>query len=392
MPRPGNAPGPQAPGATSALLGTLHPDLFRATLDAVPDAVVVVDGHGVIVAANTQVEGVFGYRPDELEQQLVEVLVPARLRPRHPQRRSGYPRRPMGLLQLAAVRRDGTEFPAEISLAPIELGDGTRWTAATVRDVSERIRLEAEAERLRDEMLATVTHELRTPLTVIIGYVDMLLELDETLRPEARRAMLHKVARSADRELTLVNDLLTLATGTLHSVPLELDDVDVDALVRTTVAERRAEASGRAVTLVARPSGADAGGDPGGDAGTAGAAAGPPVVRADPQRLRQVLDNLLGNALKFTPAGGRIVLGVELLGDSVVLTVADTGPGIPVEERERIFERLYRVPTAIADAVPGTGLGLAIVKAIVEAHHGTVAVTSEIGVGSTFSVQLPGLR
>ncbi|MDF9715190.1 PAS domain S-box protein [Nocardioides sp. ChNu-153] len=386
MPPPGSAPGQDGPVAVTALLASEHPDLFRATLDAVPDAVVIVDGQGVIVTANTQVEGVFGYRPAELEQQLIEVLVPTRLRTGHPRRRSSYTRRPMGLLQLAAVRRDGTEFPAEISLAPIELGDGTTWTAATVRDISERIRLEAESERLRDEMLATVTHELRTPLTVIIGYVDMLLELDETLRPEARRTMLGKVARSAHRELTLVNDLLTLATGTLHAVPLELEDVDLDALVRTTVAERRTEAASRAVTLVARLSDADA------ERGTAGAAARAPVARADPQRLRQVLDNLLGNALKFTPAGGRVVLGVEVLGDSVVLTVADTGPGIPVEERERIFERLYRVPTAIADAVPGTGLGLAIVKAIVEAHRGTVAVTSEMGTGSTFTVQLPGAR
>ncbi|WP_447644218.1 PAS domain S-box protein [Nocardioides zeae] len=111
-------PGPVTAGGSTAPAPTAHPDLFRATLDAVPDAVVVVDARGVIVTANTQVEAVFGYRPDELEQQLVEVLVPPRLRADHPRRRSGYTRRPMGLLQLSAVRRDGTEFPAEISLAP----------------------------------------------------------------------------------------------------------------------------------------------------------------------------------------------------------------------------------------------------------------------------------
>lgn len=368
-------PGPVTAGGSTAPAPTAHPDLFRATLDAVPDAVVVVDARGVIVTANTQVEAVFGYRPDELEQQLVEVLVPPRLRADHPRRRSGYTRRPMGLLQLSAVRRDGTEFPAEISLAPLDLGGGATATAATVRDITERIRLEREADRLRDEMLATVTHELRTPLTVIIGYVELLRELDEDVRPAERRRLLEKVAHSAERELTLVNDLLTIATSSLSGLRLDLGDVDLDALVATTVAERRRDAARHAVTLVARPSGSP-------DA----------VVRADAQRLRQVLDNLLGNALKFTPAGGTVTVGVDALGDSVVLTVRDTGPGIAPEERERVFERLYRSPTAIVDAVPGTGLGLAIVRTIVEAHRGTVAVTGEPGEGATFSVQVPAAR
>ena len=346
-------------------------EVLRATLDAVPDAVIVVGEDGLISAANTQVEPVFGYRPEDLEGQRVEVLVPPRLRTTHPRRRDAYSHRPMGLLQLPAYRRDGVEFPAEISLASVPLG-ATRLTVATVRDITERLRLEAEADRLRDELLATVTHELRTPLTSIIGYAELLDELEHDALSPAGRGMLEKIRANADRELRLVTDLLTLAVGRLDQIRLRLEDVDLLALATEVVTERRRDARRKGISVHVL-----------GDAATLA------PVRGDRHRLTQVIDNLVGNAVKFTPARGRVDVTVSALADSSVITVADTGAGIAPTEQKKVFERLYRSRSATAEHVPGTGLGLALVHSIVEAHHGSVALTSIPGEGTTVTVQLP---
>ncbi|ANH38223.1 Sensor protein DivL [Nocardioides dokdonensis FR1436] len=345
--------------------------LLRATLNAVPDAVVVVDERGVITAANIQVEAVFGYRPDELEGQRIEVLVPPRLRTGHPRRRNGYSHRPMGLLQLPAYRRDGVEFPAEISLAPIATDEG-HLTVATVRDISERLRLEAEADRLRDELLATISHELRTPLTSIIGYTELLEDLERDAMSPLGRDMLAKVRRNAGRELRLVDDLLTLAVDNLGHMHLRLGDVDLLVLVGEVVEDRRHEARRLGLVITVH-----------GDADTLRA------VRGDRHRLTQALDNLVANAVKFTATGGRVDVHVSGLADSTVVTVTDTGAGISSAEQKRVFERLYRGRDASHQAVPGTGLGLALTKGIVEAHQGSVTLRSELGVGTTVTVQLP---
>ncbi|NYD57619.1 protein-histidine pros-kinase [Nocardioides marinisabuli] len=360
--------GVRASGAETAAANN---EMLRATLDAVPDAVIVVGEDGFIAAANTQVEPVFGWRPEELEGQRIEVLVPPRLRATHPQRRHGYSHRPMGLLQLPAYRRDGVEFPAEISLASVPLGE-RRLAVATVRDITERLRLEAEADRLRDELLATVTHELRTPLTSIIGYAELLDELEQDTLTPLGRDMLEKIRSNADRELRLVTDLLTMAVGNLDQIRLRLQDVDVLALAGEVVTERRREARRKGVALHVR-----------GDAETL------TPVRGDRHRLTQVMDNLVGNAVKFTPAGGRVDVTVSALADSIVITVADTGAGIELQEQKKVFERLYRSRSATADQVPGTGLGLALVDGIVDAHRGSVALTSTPGEGTTVTVQLP---
>ena len=332
-------------------------EVLRATLDAVPDAVIVVGEDGLITAANTQVEPVFGWRPDELEGQRIEVLVPPRLRTTHPRRRDAYSHRPMGLLQLPAYRRDGVEFPAEISLASVPLG-ATRLTVATVRDITE--------------LLATVTHELRTPLTSIIGYAELLDELEHDALSPLGRGMLEKIRANADRELRLVTDLLTLAVGRLDQIRLRLEDVDLLALATEVVTERRRDARRKSVSVHVL-------GDP--------ATLAP--VRGDRHRLTQVIDNLVGNAVKFTPARGRVDVTVSALADSTVITVADTGAGIAPTEQKKVFERLYRSRSATAEHVPGTGLGLALVHGIVDAHHGSVALSSTPGEGTTVTVQLP---
>ncbi|WP_232675905.1 cell wall metabolism sensor histidine kinase WalK [Nocardioides sp. R-C-SC26] len=344
-------------------------DLLRAALDAVPDAVVIVDGAGVIVTANTQVREVFGYEPAELEGQSVEALVPARLRSTHPRRRGAYQHRPMGLLQLSATRRDGSEFPAEISLASIE-GETGRHTVATVRDVTSRLELEAEADRMRDEFLATVTHELRTPLTSILGYAELLADEPGELAGEQAQAMLQAIERNARRELQLVSDLLTLAVANLAHLRLDLEAVDLGELVADVVREARPVALAAGVVL---------------------GACNPPrsPAQADRLRVRQVVENLVGNAVKFARSGDSVEVSLEPLTDSVVLRVADTGPGIAADDIDRVFDRLYRGQNAAADHRPGAGLGLALVRSIVDAHGGSVAIESRLGAGTVVTVQLP---
>ena len=369
-----------------------HPDstqMFRATLDAVPDAVIVVDTAGVIVTANVQVTAVFGYEPHELEGQQVEVLVPGRVRPHHPTIRSGYTQRPMGLLQLAAVRKGGREFPAEISLAAIPEGTSGPLTVATVRDITDRLRLEAEAQRVRDELLATVTHELRTPLTSIIGYAEMMADLgDDEMGPTARR-MLEPLTRNATRELRLVSDLLFLAVGSLSQIKLTTESFDLRDLAQEALDEHRVEAERRGISVL----GVDPG--PRGDGAHALDLPGDTTTQldtaivADRHRLRQVLDNLIGNSLKFTPPGGSITVATTMLSDSAVITVSDDGSGIDAEEQERVFERLFRASNATLAVVQGAGLGLTIVRSIVEAHRGTVTLTSELGAGTSVTMQLP---
>jgi signal transduction histidine kinase len=236
--------------------------------------------------------------------------------------------------------------------------------------VSEQNLQLRELDRLKDEFVGLVSHELRTPLTSITGYVE-LLESDETgPLNEEQRVFLATVARNADRLLRLVNDMLFVAR--LHSgmLELELDPVDLASLVEHAVADAGpgAEAKGLRLELVST-----------GETGVLG----------DEERLAQLLDNLVSNAVKFTPGGGSVTVRLWAEDGAVVLEVTDSGIGIPEGERERLFERFYRASTAVSQQIQGTGLGLHVAQAIVAAHGGVISVSSEVGSGTTLRVELP---
>jgi signal transduction histidine kinase len=226
-----------------------------------------------------------------------------------------------------------------------------------------------ELDRLKDELIATVSHELRTPLTSIIGYGELLLEGDPFLEPE-QRGFVEIIERNARRLLNLVNDLLFIARYESGEMSLQHGEVDLAEVVSECVDAARAPAgrAGVAVSLT----------------GTDSA-----PVCGDGERLCQLVDNLVSNAIKFTPQGGRVDVRLERDGSHAVLTVTDTGIGIPREEQDRLFERFFRSSTAVASAIQGTGLGLVICKAIAEAHGGTITAVSEDGAGSSFRVELP---
>ena len=231
---------------------------------------------------------------------------------------------------------------------------------------NERLR---ELDRLKDEFVSLVSHELRTPLTSIRGYVELLLE-DGGELSESQRRFLGIVDRNSERLLDLVADLLFLAQIDAGKLAIELGTVDLNELVEECVESSSPVAAARGIDLrtQTRPLA---------------------EVEGDRARLHQVLDNLLSNALKFTPAGGSVEVRLTEQDSTAVLEVADTGLGIPEAEQARLFERFFRSSSATENAIPGTGLGLTITKAIVERHGGRIELESAENAGTTVRVQLP---
>ena len=235
---------------------------------------------------------------------------------------------------------------------------------AVLAEQNERL---LEVDRLKDEFIALVSHELRTPLTSIRGYLELLL-VDEL--PREQREYLQVVERNSHRLLRLVSDLLLLAQIEAGKLTLEVQPLDLSGVVAESVEAARpaAEANGIELTF-ARTS--------------------LPLLDGDRARIAQVLDNLVSNAIKFTPAGGRVKVRSRIEGDAAAVVVEDTGIGIAPEEQAQLFERFYRTASATKRAIQGTGLGLSISKAIAEEHGGEIRVSSEQGVGTTFILRLP---
>jgi PAS domain S-box-containing protein len=241
-----------------------------------------------------------------------------------------------------------------------------RGFMGTTRDVTA----ERDAERLKDEFFNLVSHELRTPLTSIIGYAELLNELEAENLSEQGRRFVEVIERNSRRELNLVGDLLMLTRISAGTFEVEFGRADLAEIAEAAVETARPAAEkGELELVLERPDEA--------------------VLAADSHRLSQVTENLLSNAIKFTPEGGRVTVRVAREPGEVVLEVADTGIGIVKGEAARLFEPMYRAAEAERHHIQGTGLGLAIVKAIVDAHEGTIEVDGEPGVGTTFTVTLP---
>ena len=226
-----------------------------------------------------------------------------------------------------------------------------------------------ELASLRDSLVAVVSHELRTPLTSVIGYLEMLEEDTGNLTPE-QNGYLGIVRRGSERLMALVEELLLVVEADRGLLHLQEDVVDVPTLVDDTVESARPAADARTIVLRA-------------EHGASGS------VVADHRRLSQLLDNLVSNAIKFTPDGGRVIVRSGRRDGQLVLEVTDTGDGIAPEDHERLFDPFFRAREATVNAVPGTGLGLTIAKAIVDAHHGVLEVASSPGDGTTFRARIP---
>jgi signal transduction histidine kinase len=234
------------------------------------------------------------------------------------------------------------------------------------RAQNERLR---SIDRMKDEFVALVSHELRTPLTSIRGYLELVMDDAEQL-PAETQDYLEIVGRNADRLLHLVGDLLLVAQAEAGKLSFEWIAVELVPLVAQCVqaAQPAAEAAGVELRFTSE---------------------GSEQVVGDPARLAQLLDNLISNAIKFTPAGGYVDVLVDASARSTVIEVRDTGYGIAAEDQEQLFDRFFRTQAATDKAIAGTGLGLSIAKAIVDAHQGSIDVESAEHHGTTFRVELP---
>jgi signal transduction histidine kinase len=238
------------------------------------------------------------------------------------------------------------------------------------RVVAERNRRLEELDRLKDTFIASVSHELRTPLTSILGNLELAMEDETGADAEQRRRPLRVIARNAERLAALVEDLLFVVSTRAGGLELSLEEVDVAAVARVSLETFSAAAAQRGIELVLRA-------DP-----------PHPSVLADRRRVGQIVDNVLDNALKFTPAG-RVELRVMPRGTGALLEVEDTGIGISAEDRRRSFEPFYRGAAAITHGIGGTGLGLNIAQTIVEAHGGTIEFERAQGEGTICRIVLP---
>jgi signal transduction histidine kinase len=226
-----------------------------------------------------------------------------------------------------------------------------------------------ELDHLKDEFVATASHELRTPLTSLSGYLEMSLDPAEGTLSATRENHLRIAQRNADRLTVLVDQLLFLARADSHPLELRVEFVDVAELLTEAAENVGPAASAKNIKL---------------EVGTE-----PRHAVADRPQLIRVVDNLVTNAVKFTPDGGTVRLSVRGEGDAAILTVTDTGAGIPTSDLPDLFNRFFRGRNAVEDAVPGSGLGLAISQVIAEAHGSTIEVESTPGTGSTFRLALP---
>lgn len=352
---------------------------FRALLESAPDAIVISDAKGVITLVNSQAEAIFGYPRAELVGLPIEVLLPQRYRERHEKHRREYasaPRvRPMGVgLTLFGRRKDGTEFPVEISLAPLETPEGPVFMSA-IRDASLRRRMESELKQKAHELersnaeleqFAYVTsHDLQEPLRMVASYVQLLeRRYKGKLDPEADE-FIHYAADGAMRMQRLIADLLAFSRVGTHVG--DLVPVESGAALARAIDNLKAaiDESGAVVT-----------------------SAGLPRIRADPTLLTQLLQNLVGNAIKFRGERPPVIAVTATEEDAAWhFVVRDNGIGIAPEYHERVFVIFQRLHAR--ERYPGTGIGLAICRKIVERHGGRIWVESREGEGAAFHFTIP---
>ncbi|MCY1018425.1 ATP-binding protein [Pyxidicoccus sp. MSG2] len=344
-----------------------------AILEASADGILLVDGEGRLLEVNPSAERTLRLEPGQgVGRDFLTLALPASLPAGERERVAAAMDAPAGRstrLESQCLRADGGMFPAELTLARVP-GDGPPRFTVFVRDITER----KAVERMKNEFISTVSHELRTPLTSIRGSLGLLEGgIMGELPPQALDMV--RIARTnTERLIRLINDILDLEKMEAGKLELKLAPLECAELVEATLAGVQGMADTAGVTLRSEVEGA-------------------PRVRGDRDRLIQVLTNLVSNAVKFSPRGSPVVVRAwDVEGGRVRFSVVDQGPGIPPEQRSRLFGRFQQLDGSDTRSKGGTGLGLAISQAIVDQHGGRIEVESEEGKGSTFTFALDAMR
>ena len=364
----------------------------RAILDTALDAIIGMDDRGRITAFNPAAEHTFGYDKDEaIGRELADLLIPRQLRERHRAGLARYLSTGEGpfidtRVETTGYHARGHEFPVEVSITQVPGEEPPRFTGF-VRDLTARAEAERERERLlaresaarleaeaanraKDEFLATLSHELRTPLNAIVGWTQMLL--GGTLDQHGTRRALQVIERNAHLQAQLISDILDVSRIITGGLRLNIRPVDLGSVIGAALDAVRPAAEAKQITVSTRLDAAAR------------------LTEGDPQRLQQIIWNLLANAVKFTPAGGRVEVELTASGDNIRIQVRDNGVGIDPEFLPHVFERFRQADGSASREHGGLGLGLAIVRHLVEVHGGTVrAESAGARQGSTFTVDLP---
>jgi PAS domain S-box-containing protein len=373
-------------GAEEALQKSRN--MFERLFESAPDAVVVVDNHGVIRKVNLQAEALFGYMREEMVGNPIENLIPDRFHKRHRQHRRGYfadPRaRKMGIgLELYGRSRDGREIPVDIMLNPIETSEGI-WAFAVVRDITLQKQSDAKIKELNqtlknqvEQLAATnreleafsysVSHDLRAPLRHIIGFVDLLNTRDLSALDEKSQHYLQVITQAAQKMGVLIDDLL--AFSRMGRAEMMKTRIDFDQLVRDIVKELSEDAKDREIQWEIAPL---------------------PMLVGDAAMLRQVMVNLISNAIKFTrprPLAKIKIGSAEGRPDETLLFVRDNGVGFDSRYVNKLFSLFQRLHSN--EEFEGTGVGLANVQRIILRHEGKVWAESTLDGGATFWISLP---
>ena len=366
---------------------------IRGILESMMDAVITIDSHGRIETFNRAAEVMFGYREGEAVGQSIDMLIPDPFRQDHGRWLEEYrPGRGSRIIgndrEVMAQRRDGAVFPMNLAVSELVLNQGDadrRLFVGVIRDITIRKQKEAEvlaaksqaemANRAKSEFLANMSHELRTPLNAIIGFSEILDSEFFGKLNERQKACAKDIHDSGSHLLDIVNavlDMSKIEAGRYELTEELFDPSEALTQCLTMVRERAADAK---VELLHALN------------------IGQPSIWADRRAFKQVILNLLSNAVKFTPKGGRVTLDAGVDEDGcLVVSVTDTGIGIPTDFMAHLFEPFRQADNSTSRRYEGTGLGLSISKNFMELHGGTLTCASEVGVGTTMTARLPASR
>jgi len=354
----------------------------RAVVDNLLDGIITIDEKGIIETFNPAAEEIFGYSQHEVIGRNVKMLMPEPYHRNHDSYIQNYLRtgtkKIIGIgREVAGKRKDGTVFPMDLSVNAMTVRDHRLFTGI-IRDITQRKQAEQqlikakekaeEANRLKSEFLNVMSHELRTPLTVMLGNLPLLSEIEDMPPAEEIVEIVGDIDDAGQHLRQLINDLLDISKIEAGQMTLNLDIFNVQDIVDDSIDTIQNMAAKKNLNL--EKSGSSA------------------PVTADPLRVKQILLNLMSNAVKFTDAG-KISIAMEPDHDQVIIRVTDTGCGIDPADMEQVFEKFTQVDSSSTRAAEGTGLGLAITKKLVELHGGKIGVESILGKGSTFWFSLP---
>ena len=356
-----------------------------AILDTVIDAIITIDEVGTVETYNPAAEKIFGYSADEVIGKNVNCLMPNPYREEH----DAYLRRyhqtdephVIGIgREVVGRRKDGSTFPMDLSVSKM-LVRGSKMYTGIVRDITERKKSEEslvlakeQAERnnrMKSEFLNMMSHELRTPLTVIIGYLPLLVDEENLPEPAMVSGIAKEMDRAGNHLLHLINDLLDLSKIEAGQMILKVDSFSTTELVQTVLDSLQIKVADKQVLLVNESHDQN--------------------LFADMIRLKQILINLVGNAIKFTEQGS-ITVATRKLENGVEFSVTDTGIGMPAEDLPHIFDKFRQIDSSSTRAAGGTGLGLAITQKLVQLHKGEITVISELGKGTIFTFTIENLE